>query len=157
MSSQQDQIDLGPIFEPDPVQFQFETIGWYVLLALSILSLILVGIWFLRKYIKSAYRRKAVQLLQNIQSKFENDGDVGCITDVMVLLKQVSITTYGREKVAPLYGMEWLTFLDSTINNHSFVKYNGLVSQALYRNELTEADQVSAFFSTSKKWIRGHA
>ena len=157
MSSQQDQIDLGPIFEPDPVPFQFETMGWYVLFALLILGVLLVGIWYLKKYIKNAYRRQAVQLLHSIQSKFKKEGDVGCITDVMVLLKQVSITTYGREKVAPLYGIDWLNFLESSFSDLSFAKYDVLVSQALYQNELTQADKVSEFFSTSKKWIRGHA
>ena len=123
MSAQADNIDLGPLYEPAPVGFHFETMGWPILFStlgiLIIVTLLKVGI----KYYKNAYRRQAIQLINTIENRFQTKQEAACINDMMVVLKQVSLTTYIRSEVADLSGTDWLEFLESKSKGVPFLKY----------------------------------
>lgn len=55
------------------------------------------------RYRARAYRRAGIQLLASAQTQRE----------VSVILKRVAIVSYGREKVASLYGLDWVEFLNA--------------------------------------------
>ena len=156
MSAQADNIDLGPLYEPAPVGFHFETMGWPILFStlgiLIIVTLLKVGI----KYYKNAYRRQAIQLINTIENRFQTKQEASCINDMMVVLKQVSLTTYARNEVADLSGVAWLEFLESKSKGTSFLKYDKVLSQALYQNKIEQPEEVKQLFASSKKWINHH-
>jgi len=156
MSAQADNIDLGPLYEPAPVGFHFETMGWPILFStlgiLIIVTLLKVGI----KYYKNAYRRQAIQLINTIENRFQTKQEASCINDMMVVLKQVSLTTYARNEVADLSGVAWLEFLESKSKGTSFLKYDKVLSQALYQNKIEQPEEVKQLFTSSKKWINHH-
>jgi len=157
MADQIENIDLGPLFEPDPVLFRFETVGWYVLFTLLLILALFLLTKAVRGYLKNAYRRKAIELLGSIENAFRRDQDPACISDVMILLKQVSLTSYGRAQVAELSGLVWLEFLESKTSNTPFSEFNEVVHKALYQNRLDDHQKAQQLFSISKKWISKHA
>ena len=71
MNAQTDNIDLGPLYEPAPVGFHFETIGWPILFSilgvLVIVILLKVGL----NYYQNAYRRQAIHLINTIENRFQ--------------------------------------------------------------------------------------
>jgi hypothetical protein len=156
MNAQTDNIDLGPLYEPAPVGFHFETIGWPILFSilgvLVIVILLKVGL----NYYQNAYRRQAIHLINTIENRFQSEQEVACINDMMVVLKQVSLTTYSRNEVADLAGTAWLEFLESKAKGASFLKYDKVLSQALYQDKIEQPEEVKQLFASSKKWISHH-
>ena len=66
----------------------------------------------MRLYFKNKYRRMAIyDLLLRIESpNLENYHKVNYAN---LILKKVAIQVYGREKVAKMFGEQWLQYLDS--------------------------------------------
>lgn len=156
MGEQTGIIELGPIYEPEPVAFEFVTMGWKVLLV--VLAILITWSLFvsIRKYIKNAYRREAVRMLARMEQRFKSEKDVACINDSMVLLKQVSLKTYQRNEVANLHGREWLAYLDKKSKHVDFIAHTEFVLSALYKNELKDLNEAQSFFREAEKWIKHH-
>ena len=149
-------LELGPLMEPAPVEFTFETPGWYVVFTVLVL---LTGFAFwkwLQFYRKNAYRRAALKNLETIKIQYAKTNDSQCVNDVAVLLKLVAIHAYGREKVAPLYEESWLTFLESKSKNANFKKYQDTFNEVIYLNKEAPAQAVNELILETKKWISAH-
>lgn len=150
-------LKMNALYEPEAVAFSFETVGWQILFAVAGV-LILVGLFFItRRYIRNAYRRKAVALVQVISDRYNSKQDVQCFTDLMVVLKQVAMTTYGRTHVADLSGIEWLRFLEEKGQETPFSKLESIWNQALYKNDAPSHEDALSVFGLAKKWIKTHA
>ena len=139
--------DLGPLYEPEAVGFSFQSPGWYFLAAILILLAAYFLVKWLRSYLKNTYRREALKNLSTISS----------LRDTLVLLKIVAIQTFGRERVAPLYGDEWLDFLEEKGRDTPFKKYSPSISEALYENGKLDEKQLEKIIGLSKTWIKTHA
>lgn len=59
-------LQLGPLQEPPPVPFTFDTVGWPILVVIIGISLLLIAFFLIRKHIRNRYRRAALQELQLI-------------------------------------------------------------------------------------------
>lgn len=155
--AQDDMINLGPLYEPDPVTFTFDAPGWYLLL--FVLSLITLYFIFrrIKKYFQNAYRRAALQYLENIKTQFEASDDTACLKDIFILLKQVALKAFGRDQAAKLYGDEWLLFLESKCSDTPFKNYQKLSSKVLYQDKPISKSEFSSLYDISKKWIKYHA
>ena len=157
MEPQEEIIDLGPLIQSPRVAFQFDTPGWYVLLTVAVIILLFIVIIGIRKYLKNAYRREALRLLEAIENRFQKEQDVACLNDAMILLKQVSLQTYSRSEVADLHGEKWLNFLDSKSKQATFSTFKQTIFSALYKSEITDNSQVLGIFKQSQNWIENHA
>lgn len=147
---QQEDYSVGQIYEPDAIPFTFETIGWKICLGLLILLLSYFIFLFYRYYAAQAYKRNAIKALQHLDKQE--------ITSVFVLLKQVAIHTYGRDKIASLYGDDWFSFLDSSSSMQPFFNPNkNIFKKALYQNEKMDQLDWNQLLSHSKRWIKHHA
>lgn len=151
------EMELGPLFEPDPVAFSFDTPGWYTMASLSCIVICYFSYRWIRRYIKNGYRRVAHKYLKNIEERYLDKQEVACLIDVMTLLKHVALSSFGRENVASLHGNEWLFFLESTCQQTPFSNYSELISNSLYKSQLADASKFSELVEVSKKWIRNHA
>lgn len=156
MSAQADNIDLGPLYEPAPVGFHFETIGWPILFSILGILIIIILLKVGLNYYKNAYRRQAIQLINTIENRFQSEQEAAYVNDMMVVLKQVSLTTYTRNEVAELAGTAWLEFLESKAKGASFLKYDKVLNQALYQDKIEQPEEVKQLFASSKKWINHH-
>lgn len=155
--SVQKELDLGVIYEPETLAMTYDTVGWYVVFLL-IGIMILIGVyWAIKNYRKKAYRRQAIRMLTVIQEKFNSKEDFRCVNESMTLLKLVAMTTYGREPIANLSGLEWLQFLDLKNKKEAFVPLSTLIHSALYQNQVKDSNQAKQLFSLTHKWINNHA
>lgn len=144
-------MDLGPLQEPPPVPFTFETIGWPVLgILLFVLALTLTLIQ-ISKYRHNRYRREALSDLTKIQN-----GELD-LTYCMVLVKRVAIHAFGRMKVGNLSGRQWLEFLDETATDVQFVKVQKEVEALIYQNKTPAKEVTEQILLNTKNWIRNHA
>lgn len=147
--------DLGPLQEPDPVAFHFDTIGWKILFACLVIFLGVLLFRQLRAYRQRAYRRDALRTLNGFQLGSQTAQAI--ILNASVLLKTVAIKSYGRTNVASLYGKEWLEFLDSKLSQKEFANKQALFQQAVYTQHSISDEELRDFLQSTKKWIHGHS
>ncbi|MFV0377737.1 MAG: DUF4381 domain-containing protein [Mangrovibacterium sp.] len=139
--------DLGALYEPAAVRFSFDAPGWKVLGILLLLGLLLVVFFAIRRYIRNANRRRALAQLKQTASPLS----------VFVILKQLAMQTYGREKTATLYGNEWLAFLDRTGKDVHFLELENEVGKLAYKNEEISNDTELKIRQNAIKWINTYA
>jgi hypothetical protein len=149
--------DPGPVLIPDPVPFSFETPGWYILATLLILLLVYYSIKWMIQYRKNAYRREALARLSNLQHETKQDSNPEILSEALVLLKQVALHAYGRQKVAMLSGKAWFDYLSSTGKNTPFGNYEITITDTIYRNKAIDKTHLDELLTLSKKWIKTHA
>lgn len=94
--------------------------GWYVVL--GIISVMLIGSvsWAWCWYQRGKVKREALRLL--LQYEKSNDNNAATIAAINELLKRVALAYFPRERVAALYGKDWLIFLNETSKNLSFLE-----------------------------------
>jgi len=96
--------NLSDIIIPDPVSFWPLGQGFYLLLLALVIAGILCCYISLQRYRINQYRRVGLGLLEHATT----------VHDVSVILKRVALAAFPREKVASLYGIEWVEFLRLT-------------------------------------------
>lgn len=141
-------VQLDDLYEPPPVAFTFETIGWNVLAGVVVVGLFVWGLLSLRAYIKNRYRREAISKISQLQGDFNG---------VLVVLKQVAIYRFGREQVARLTGREWLEFLEDTAKDVQFLAHESKIKSYLYGQMELDAAIQDQLRSNAIKWIKTHA
>lgn len=150
-SAQDASIQLHGLYEPDPVHFSFETPGWFILAGIILLLCLVILFRQIRKYIKNRYRREALRELDYIENSTE------MFPQVFVVLKQTAIHAFGRSRVGPLHGKEWLTFLDETGKEVGMTEYHLQIHKAMYAGKEMKQDAQKAILINAKKWVRTHA
>ncbi|MEK6479167.1 DUF4381 domain-containing protein [Catalinimonas sp. 4WD22] len=143
-------VELGALYEPPPVAFSFEPIGWSILAGIIVLAILLMAFFLIRNYIKNHYRREALHALEDMQ----NNGTA--FTQIFVLLKQVALKTFGREKVGRLYGKEWLQFLEKTGKDVKMLAYEKQFEDVLYKGKRLSESQQNELLFNARKWIKTH-
>ena len=133
--------------------------GWWLVLAITILS-----VYFLVKYIgktvkKNAYRRAAILQLSRIFNAHQHDkDDHKLLNQVNGLLKRVAIQQYPRSHCAPMYDEQWQLFLESAVANKKrlncdIFKYFSDV----YKQQVSlEEEQRAKLLQTSREWLKKH-
>lgn len=149
--------DIGPVLEPDPIQFSFDTPGWYFLGILLILSILLLSMRRMNQYRKNAYRREAIKELNQIITSDSAHESGSQLSQLLVILKTVALNAYGRNNVAPLDGKTWLVFLESKAENTPFSKFETIISNSIYKNQTTDSKDLNELKKVAKKWIQTHA
>ncbi|MEM7074611.1 MAG: DUF4381 domain-containing protein [Pseudomonadota bacterium] len=136
---------LVPPTEPPPVSMLPQTGGWVVLAVIAgMLVLWVVWRWRVR-YLANAYRRAALDGLQDAGSNPD---------EVARLLRRTALAAFSRKEVASLSGATWLDFLDRTGGGTSFSKGAGLaVADAPYRPDGTPAEGLE---DIAADWVRHH-
>ena len=148
----QDQ-DINTVIEPVRVSYWPLQPGWYLLIAI-VLILLLLMVWKrYKRWLKDAYKREAIKSVQTLS----NDKDF--FFQLNQIIKAVAINSYGREKVASLSGKEWTTFLqkseEAVVFSSNVLK--SLESQQYQEREnQTENSVIDMHKLESIKWIKKH-
>jgi len=151
-------IQLNPIIEADPVVFTFDTVGWKVLFFLLLLTFLFLIYKYYLHYKKNQYRRDAIQNINEL-SKNHVISMSELITHLMFQLKQTALQTYDRKNIASLEGTNWLQFLDKKVKGTYFIKDQKFIMDAVYEDKYEQTTHFNRdnFINKSIKWIKEHA
>ena len=100
---------IGSLIEPSPIAFSFGAPGWYMLLALIFIILGIMALIVYLKHRKRKYRRQAIVQLEQLNSSTYSSTTF--LAQTMETIKRVAITTYGREGLIHLNGIQFLDLL----------------------------------------------
>lgn len=136
-----------------------EPIGWWPLassvwITLLIITVLIIGLvwYFWQRHQQAVYRRYAQQKL--VQSHELDDATF--LYQVNALLKQVAITTYGRQTCAGLNQQAWLSFLHQKA---SFIEQPDAIKklESYYQAEFElSRDERQAIAEYARRWIKEH-
>jgi hypothetical protein len=153
-------IEITP---PPPASYQPETVGWFVLLGLLVLS----AAWFAyrryRRHKANQYRRWALEKLEVINGMLEqNLGLENPLKEIPVLVKQTALHAYPRPEVASLSGEDWLRFLDTSYGGTEFSDGPGqLLAQSAYlpdeRIKEYKGEDIRQLLKLVRIWIKRHS
>jgi hypothetical protein len=153
---------LREITLPPPPSYRPQTIGWAILGGIALIALTLWSIQQYRRWHRNRYRRAALHRLTELEQLAQQSTTrVAALRELSELLKRTALAAYPREQVAPLYGDDWLTFLDRTYNGNGFAQGDGrLLAQLAYQPseslERLPADIIVGLFGNVRRWIRLH-
>ncbi len=151
-------IQLSPLMEPGPVAFSMDTIGWKILFALILMTLLYFVYKYYLHYKHNKYRRVAIAKILEINQLPDHEIP-SIITQIMFQIKQTALQTFGRKEVASLEGSQWLRFLDKTARNVRFSDYKEIIHAAIYKGKISSEVKFDKndFVKNSIKWIKSHA
>ena len=132
-----------------------QTVGWWLLAAVSVLVVARVCIRLVRRYEANRYRREALRELRGLQKSAEGGASLAALP---LLLKRTALGGFPRDEVASLTGAPWLAFLTRTCPGAEFDEELGAaLSRVSYRGpEGIPPDTAARLFEATEVWIRGH-
>lgn len=129
--------NLHDIVAPEPPPLWPPAPGVWVLLIIAAAVPLALFLWWRRARARNAYRRAGLSLLKNARTGRE----------VNIVVKRVALAAFPRAAVAPLWGDEWLAFLDGTCRQARFTSLGETDS---------EAEASTTLRSRAGAWIRHH-
>lgn len=149
---------IGALMEPDPIRFSFGAPGWFMLLGVGLIALLIYALIVYLRYRKRRYRREAVRLLENLE--ISKCTPPNFVTRIAEILKRVSMISYGRSETAALCGQEWITYLDQRNNGIRVLSENArkLLTGYLYNNQSVEVseNELEELRTKTIQWINKH-
>jgi len=146
--------NLHPLREPAFIGWWPLAPGWWLLLALVLFCLAALAYVLLRRYRATAYRRRALAQLQQLQQAYQADDDLShYIGQTSALLKSVALISYPRREVAACNGEEWLAFLNSSIKGSE--RFQSAFVTAVYQKTCPEMD-LAQVHRLARTWITRH-
>ncbi len=90
--------------------------GWWLVIALSVLTSVLIALYWWRK------RRWQQYILAQIDAEINKpDSDLSQqLAGLSAILRRAALKRYPREQVAALHGQQWLDFLEKTTKDRHF-------------------------------------
>lgn len=151
---------IEPLIAPDAVPFWPPAPGWYMLCGLLVLAAILLLRSCIRRRGENRYRREALHQLKEIGAFAGTRAEQGDVQAVNRLLKKTALSVFPRKEVAPLFGKEWLKFLDKHCSSAVFTGTSGelllsATSGTLKATSIPE-DQWQHLVALAETWISQH-
>lgn len=148
---------IGPIIEPEPIAFSFNTLGWKIVGVLLLCLLAFVIYKLYKKYQKNAYKREAIKVLTELESQVNSQKSSSIAEQISAQLKRVAIISFGREEVAALSGTPWLAFLQEKGKHTPFLKFEDDMNNVIYSEKEMDSIKINEMLKLSIKWIKSHA
>jgi len=153
---------LSDIVVPEAIAFTPQTIGWYVLLAVTVVAVAWIAIARHRRRIANRYRREALDQLATIENDLASpDKRAGALGRIPVLIKRVAVSVTARTEAASLTGEAWLAFLDEAYDGSGFTTGAGrllptLAYESPERLAAVTDKQAGELVDLTRTWIRTH-
>jgi hypothetical protein len=128
-----------------------------IAVALLLVGLIAVVVWFARWRHANRYRRAALAELDHVL-RFAAEKDSVSTADALALLvRRTALAIFPRETIAPLSGAAWLDFLDRSYDGHEFSQgARRALGLAPYAPYSVAAADVAPLADLVRRWIRTH-
>ncbi|OOV86662.1 DUF4381 domain-containing protein [Oceanospirillum linum] len=145
---------LKDIHIPEPSGGWTHSINtWWISVA-GILAVIIIGVLARRYYMRTRTRRYALAELEAMQARFNEHGEhQRLLNELNMLLRRMAMINYDREKISPLAGRNWLTFLDRSGQTQEFSQGIGQVLIQAYQPS-PEAFDENALIEVVRQWIK---
>lgn len=144
-------LELRDIHPPAPPDFWPPAPGWWLVAALLLAMLLVIGRAGWRAW--GRWRRQRVILAELARLRAKHAASPALAAAVSALLKRVALTRYPRTEVAALTGEAWLRFLDRTGGDGRFTAGPGRVlAEAPYAPEATTID-APALMAAARAWV----
>ena len=143
---------LRDIHLPDAISWWPPAIGWWILLAIIILAVI-----FVPKIIRHLKLVPLNKLAENNFNKLlatyrANNDARFFISNLSKLLRQISMSYFGRETVAQLTGEQWIEKLNSLVRGDYFsCEIAQLLIYAPYKQDIQQ--DLELLISATQNWI----
>lgn len=134
---QQILAQLQDIKIPDAVGYWPLSIGWWLVLVLTLICLVSVTVWVVRFKRLNRPRKQAIALLTKLPNSTAS-AKAGYINEI---LKRFFLAYGPRERVANLTGSDWLTHLTECAPNHNITEQQLTMA---YQQECTD-EQVEQY------------
>lgn len=108
--------NLNDVVIPGAVTWWPPAPGWYVLLGMGLVALLVLAVRFWLRWQRNRYRRQALAELSSIRAA----ASVESMQQLPVLLKRTALAVWRRDEVASLSGQDWHRFLDQSANIELF-------------------------------------
>jgi len=146
------QLPLKDIHIPDTIIWWPPAIGWW-LMALLVILLIAVGIWFYKRLTRKTAIKTAKKLLLGIKQNTEINNQQKLV-ELSKLIRRVAVSNTPRSRAAGLTGQDWLLFLDNSVKGAPFSEGIGqLLANAPYRNTSPSDGEISQLLSLCQDWL----
>ena len=145
---------LRDIHLPDAVSWWPPAVGWYGLLCVGIVFIVLAMrvAWRIHSRVKP--KRQALKLLSQYRSHFVMHANVSLTcARVSELLKRVALTYFPRQQVAGLTGKAWIDFLSQTSKGCDFFAVTEELLELPYHTVDTPRD-LEPLFKLASQWIK---
>lgn len=128
--------------------------GWWMLLLILLPVSVILGRRLYQRHRRWRQRRRVLLALAALKAAFEDDGNPARFAgELSVLLRQVAMARFPRERVAGLHGLPWLRFLDDSGGQGGFADGPGRVLlSAPYQAEAVV--DVPALTALARAWLR---
>lgn len=160
MNQQDPLAQLRDIHLPDMPGWWPPAPGWWILAALVLVALG-TALWIWRRHHqRQAYRRQALQELEQAWAEFAADGDTGSYAQrLSQILRRTALAAYPNAEIAALTGAEWQRFLDSSSPDSIKGDFLGPEGERLaslsYRPLDTDVD-LQPLHNLAMTWVEGH-
>jgi len=146
-------LQLRDIHLPAPISWWPLAPGWWVLVGLFIM-LVVIGAWWRHRHQCRYYRRIALSQLAELEERCrQTPQEVALIPELSRLLRHMAILHYPSHNCAGLEGQQWLTFLDQPFDDAPFTTG---VGQVLARGPYQRQEQLEypdQLISLCRRWI----
>lgn len=148
--------NLNDIVVPGAVAWWPLAPGWYVLVAIALITLLVVAVRQWRRWQHNRYRRQALLELSSIREQ----GDLQSLQQLPVLLKRAALSAWQREEVAALTGLAWHRFLDQSAGMDRFcVGAGDTLDQLAYAgsgDSLPADAKLRQALEATEFWLKNH-
>jgi hypothetical protein len=146
----QDDLPLRDIHLPPLPGFWPLAPGWWLLLALVAL-LLLLSFWLWRRQRRLVPRKLALKSLEQLQGSELSQKQK--LQELAILMRRACLTAYPRITVAGLTGVAWLDFMDQQYGRAQFNTPVGrLLVEAAYRPD--DPGELDAVFALCRVWLQ---
>lgn len=126
-------------------------LGWWLVILCIIFFVVLIY-FIIYSYTHSTHRY-VLRKLRKIK-KISNNNKM--LREINELAKRVAIARFGRDKIAPMYEDEWITFMNSLLKKDVFSKeYIDLLHKNMYASKQEISDSWrKRILKDYEKWIK---
>lgn len=116
-----EQLPLRDLHLPEAIGWWPLAPGWWLLIALAVVAMVVLFRRYLRTRARGAARRHALLQLKELTAEFEQHRDAVAFSSALsALLRRTMLAYAPRQEVAGLTGDEWLAWLDKDLDQPRF-------------------------------------
>ncbi len=144
---------LRDIHLPPPISWWPPAPGWFALIGLVLVLVLIVIFITYRWQRKIALRKQIMATFFQLKNDYDTNHNNAVFARLNQLLKQVALTYYPDERIANINGNAWLMFLNKTGKSEMFSDNIGQqLIEATYSDK--PIDNSIALFASCEHWLR---